>query len=122
MEAGRMDRIRLRGIRAYGKHGVFPHERATAAPFDIDVTIELDLDAAAESDELTDTLDYATVHASLVHIVERTSFALLERLAAELAGAILVDPRVRVVELSVAKPGILKGATPSVTIRRSRSG
>jgi 7,8-dihydroneopterin aldolase/epimerase/oxygenase len=115
-----MDRISLRNVRAYGKHGVFPHERERAAPFDVDVTIDADLHAAAASDDLNDTLDYAAIHAAIVRIVERTSFALLERLAGELAGAVLADARVVAVEITIAKPGILDGATPAVTLRRSR--
>lgn len=116
-----MDRITLRGVRAYGKHGVFAHERECVAPFDLDVTIEADLEAAATSDDLHDTLDYATVHRTLVRIVATSSFALLERLAAELADAVLVDERVRAVEVTVAKPGILDGATPAVTLQRKRT-
>jgi dihydroneopterin aldolase len=116
-----MDRITLRGIRAYGKHGVFAHERERVAPFDVDVAIELNLDAAAASDDLLDTLDYACVHRTLVRVVAGTSFALLERLAAELAGAVLADARVHAVEVTVAKPGILDGATPAVKLRRRRA-
>jgi dihydroneopterin aldolase len=115
-----VDRIALRGIRAYGKHGVFPHERERVAPFDVDVAIEMNLDAAAASDDLLDTLDYASVHRTLVHVVAGTSFALLERLAAELAAAVLADARVQAVEVTVAKPGILDGATPAVTLHRRR--
>ena len=116
-----MDRITLRGIRAYGKHGVFAYERERVAPFDVDVTIEMNLDAAAASDDLADTLDYASLHRTLIRIVAGTSFALLERLAAELAGAVLADPRVHAVDVTVAKPGILDGATPAVTLKRKRT-
>jgi dihydroneopterin aldolase len=116
-----LDRITLRGIRAYGKHGVFAYERERVAPFDIDVTIETNLDAAATSDDLVDTLDYASIHRTLVRTVAGTSFALLERLAAELANAVLTDARVQAVEVTVAKPGILDGATPAVTLRREQS-
>jgi dihydroneopterin aldolase len=116
-----VDRITLRGIRAYGKHGVFPHERERVAPFDVDVAIEANLDAAAASDDLLDTLDYASVHRTLVRVVASTSFALLERLAAELADAVLSDARVQAVEVTVAKPGILDGATPAVTLARRRT-
>ncbi|HEY1428572.1 MAG TPA: dihydroneopterin aldolase [Candidatus Tumulicola sp.] len=115
-----MDRIRLRGIRAYGKHGVFEYERERAAPFDIDLAVELELANAARSDDLADTLDYAALHARVVRIVRYESYALLERLAAEIADAVLSDPRVRAVDVTVAKPQILDGATPSVTLQRRR--
>jgi dihydroneopterin aldolase len=115
-----MDRIAIRGIRAYGKHGFFAEERERLAPFDVDVAIELELAGAAASDELADTLDYAAVHERIVGIVARESYALIERLAGEIAGSVLDDPRVLAVEVSVAKPGILGGATPAVTLRRAR--
>jgi dihydroneopterin aldolase len=114
-------RITLSGIRAYGRHGVFPHERESAAPFDLVVSIEADLSAAAASDQLADTIDYDALHRRLVSIVAETSFALLERLAGALIDAVLDDPRVLSVEVTIAKPGILDGATPAVTLSRRRN-
>jgi 7,8-dihydroneopterin aldolase/epimerase/oxygenase len=99
---------------------VFAYERERVAPFDLDVTIDADLRTAGTSDDLADTLDYDALHRRLVRIVADTSFALLERLAEELAGAVLHDPRALAVEVTVAKPGILDGATPAVTLVRRR--
>jgi dihydroneopterin aldolase len=120
MEAGRMDRISLRNIRVLGRHGNDPGERDRPAPFDVDVVLEIDASRAQRSDDLADTLDYALLHRQLVQIVAGTSFALLERLAAELADAVMGDRRVRRAEVTVAKPGILDGATPAVTVVRER--
>jgi dihydroneopterin aldolase len=120
LEAGGVGRITLSGIRAYGRHGVFPHERESAAPFDLSVSIDADLTAAAASDDLADTIDYDALHRRLVSIVAETSFALLERLAAALIDAVLEDPRVLSAEVTVAKPDILDGATPAVTLSRRR--
>lgn len=117
-----MDRIVLRGVRAYGRHGARPGERETPQAFDLDVTAEIDLRAAQASDELADTLDYAELHARLVKIVSSTSHALLERLAGDLLAAVFADDRVVRAEISIAKPSILDGATPSVTLRRANPG
>jgi 7,8-dihydroneopterin aldolase/epimerase/oxygenase len=114
-----MDRIVLRGVRAYGRHGASPGERDNPQAFDLDVTAEIDLRAAQASDELSDTLDYAELHARLVEIVASTSHALLERLAGDLLAAVFADDRIVRAEVSIAKPGILDGATPSVTLRRA---
>lgn len=113
-----MDRIALRGMRVYGRHGAAPGEREREQPFDVDVLLELDLRPAQASDALTDTLDYAALHARIAAIVAQTSFALLERLAGEVLDAIATDPRVRRVEVTIAKPHLLAGATPSVTLVR----
>jgi dihydroneopterin aldolase len=113
-----VDRITLRGVRAYGRHGYEAAEREQRQRFDIDVIADIDLRAAAESDDLTQTLDYASLRERLVRIVATTSYALLERLAADLIEAVFDDRHVRSAELTVAKPGILDGATPSVTLQR----
>ena len=113
-----MDLIRVNGIRARGRHGANPGERDLEQAFAVDVALDVDLRAAGFSDDLGDTLDYAALHERIVSIVESTSFALLERLASELLQAIFADPRVRAAEVTVAKPELLRGATPGVTLRR----
>lgn len=113
-----MDRIRLRGIRALGRHGWEAGERERAQPLIIDVRIDADLQVAQVSDDLADTLDYAQLRSRLIATVERTSHALLERLAADLLGVIFEDRRVLRAEVTIAKPGILDGATPSITLER----
>ncbi|MGB8965512.1 MAG: dihydroneopterin aldolase [Candidatus Cybelea sp.] len=114
-----MDRIRLRGVVAYGRHGADPGERERLQPFDLEVSAEIDLRAAQTSDELSDTIDYAALHARLVRIVATTSYLLLERLAADLLDAVFEDRRVLRAAVTIAKPGILEGATPSVTLERA---
>jgi 7,8-dihydroneopterin aldolase/epimerase/oxygenase len=113
-----MDRISLRGVCAYGRHGADPAERERRQRFEIDVTAELDLRGAAASDELSQTMDYAALHERIVRIVSTTSYALLERLAAELLDAVFADRRVTRGQITLSKPGILAGATPSVTLER----
>ena len=55
------DRIELRGLTVRGHHGVFPEERRDGQDFVVDITVWLDLSAAAASDDLADTLDYGTL-------------------------------------------------------------
>ncbi len=114
-----MDRIRLSGIRALGRHGVAADERARTQAFDVDVVVDIDLTAACRSDDVADTLDYARLHDRLVAVVTGTSHALLERLASELLDVVFDDLRVRRAEVTVAKPKVLDGATPSVTLVRA---
>ena len=117
-----MDAITLRGIRAYGRHGADEGERDRRQPFDVDVFAELDLRPASESDDLTQTLDYAALRARIVRVVATTSYALLERLAADVIAAVFEDPRIKRASVTIAKPNILNGATPSVTLERSNTG
>lgn len=113
-----MDRITLRGVRAYGRHGANPGERDRVQLFEIDVAIEVDLHNAQASDDLSDTVDYAALRDRLVGIVADTSYQLMERLAGDLLEVVFADSRVARAEVTIAKPGILDGATPSVTLVR----
>ena len=54
-----------------------------------------------------------------MRIVSTTSYALLERLAGDLLDAVFDDARVLRAQVTVSKPAILDGATPSVTLERA---
>lgn len=114
------DSIELRGIRTFGRHGANPGERDVPQPFDIDLKLDIDLRVPRHSDALADTLDYAALHARILHIVHSTSYALLERLGQDFVDAIFTDSRVRAIEISIGKPQLLGGATPVVTLRSAR--
>jgi len=113
-----MDVVRLSGVRAYGRHGASGAERERRQLFEIDLAAEMDLQPAAASDDLAETLDYAALHDRIVRIVSTTSYALLERLAADLLDAVFADRRVTRARVTLAKPAILGGATPSITLER----
>ncbi|HEX3670652.1 MAG TPA: dihydroneopterin aldolase [Candidatus Cybelea sp.] len=113
-----MDTITLRGIRAYGRIGTAPHERERRQLVEIDVGAEIDLTEAGRSDDLSATLDYAALRDRFVRIVATTSYALLERLGADLLDAVFADARVVRARVTLSKPGILDGGTPSVTLER----
>lgn len=113
------DSVELRGIRAWGRHGANPGEKDRPQPFDVDLTLEIDLSWAERSDALADTIDYDALHRGVVHIVETHSYELLERLAGEIVAFALADPRVRAARVCVAKPRLLNGATPVVTLERA---
>jgi len=110
----------VRGIRVWGRGGVEPGESEVPQPFDIDVEIEIDLERSSHTDEIADTLDYRWLHGTVVDVASRSHFRLLERLAQEIARTLLHEQRVAAATVTIAKPGILAGATPSVTIRRRR--
>ena len=117
-----MDEIAITGIRVFGRHGAYAGEKDQPQAFDVALTLQVNLTAASVSDLLADTIDYADIHRRVVSIVERESFDLLERLAAAIVDAVLEDARVRNVEVSIGKPGLLDGATATVTLRRSSNG
>ncbi len=115
------DTIAVRGIRAYGKHGANRGERDYVQPFDLDLELDVDLTAARQSDALNDTIDYAALHGRIVKLVETESFALLERLGEAILVAVMRDDRIASARISIAKPQLLAGATPSVTLQSKRA-
>lgn len=113
-----MDRIVLEGIVAHGRHGAYDHEREHSQPFHVDIELRVDLTRAGISDELHDTVDYGEIYRDVVRVIEERSYALLERLASAALDEILRDPRVFSAQISIAKPGLLDGATPRVIVTR----
>jgi dihydroneopterin aldolase len=123
--ARRGDRIQLRGLRATGIHGVLPEEKERAQPFEIDLDLAVDLTAAASTDRLSDTVDYAVVAQAAVGVVSGPpSFELLEALAGAVAAATLAsDLRIAEVTVHLRKlqpPLAVDVATVGVRITRSR--
>ncbi len=114
------DAIALRGIRAWGHHGANVGEDEIAQPIDIDLTLAVDLAAARASDALHDTVDYAALHSTIVTIVARENCRLLERLGELILDAVMTDARIARAEIVLAKPELLAGATPAVTLVRAR--
>jgi dihydroneopterin aldolase len=98
------DRIVLRGLRAFGRHGVLEHEQRLGQTFLVDAELELDLAAAGASDALDDTVDYGTLSAALVAVVTDERYDLIERLATRLVEVCLADERVQAATVSVHKP------------------
>jgi dihydroneopterin aldolase len=115
------DSIEISGIRVFGRHGANAGEKEIAQPFDVDVWLDVDLSTPRRSDALADTLDYAALHATIVSIVGERSYDLLERLGAALLDVLLADARVELAAVRIAKPALLAGATPSVTVRGERA-
>jgi dihydroneopterin aldolase len=99
-----MDRITLTGLRARGRHGVYEFEREQGQEFVVDAVLELDLTAAAHSDQLTDTVDYGDLANRLVAVITGPPVRLIETLAQRLAQECLADQRVRVATVTVHKP------------------
>lgn len=119
------DRIELRGLTVRGNHGVFEHERRDGQDFVIDITLWIDLAAAAASDDLNDTYDYGVLAQKAADIVAGPARDLIETVAAEIAEDVMNDDRVHAVEVVVHKPSApipLTFSDVAVVARRSRRG
>ena len=56
-----MGKIYVEGIKIYAYHGCFKEETLIGTNFLVDVELDVDLTKAAESDNLSDTVNYQTV-------------------------------------------------------------
>jgi dihydroneopterin aldolase len=119
------DRIELRGLTVRGHHGVFEHERTDGQDFVVDITVWIDLAAAAASDELADTLDYGALAQRAADVIAGEPRNLIETVAAEVAEGVMTDERVHAVEVVLHKPNApipLAFNDVAVVARRSRRG
>lgn len=118
------DRIALTGLRVFGRHGVFDHERRDGQEFGVDITAWLDLGAAAASDDLSETVDYGALAEQAAEIVGGEPCDLVETVASRIVAAVLRDERVLAAEVTVHKPSAplpAPVADVAVTIHRTRT-
>jgi dihydroneopterin aldolase len=102
---------------------VLDSERRDGQEFLVDAVLWLDTEAAAASDDLSLTVDYAALAGRLVAIVAGPPVRLIETLAQRLADAAVAEPLVQEVEITVHKPHAPVGhefGDVAVTIRRPR--
>lgn len=118
------DRIELKGLEAYGYHGVFEHERRQGQHFLADVTCWLDCQDAAKDDDLTKTVHYGDL-AKMAHaVLTGTPRDLIETVAAEIADTAMdMFPMLIACEVTIHKPQApipLTFEDVAVVARRSR--
>lgn len=120
------DRIFIKGLALHANHGVMAHEAKVGQSFAIDLDLEIDLNAAARSDKVMDTVSYDKVVDCASEAFCSQRFRLIEAAAGRVADAVLAAfPRVRSIRVTIHKPHAPIAATFSdvgVTVVRSRHG
>lgn len=74
-------KISIKGLEAFGHHGVMPEEKRLGQTLLLDIDLDLGHDWRPAADDVSATIDYVQVCALAVEIVARTRFDLLESLA-----------------------------------------
>lgn len=119
MAAG--DRIHLRDLRVRAILGIHPWEREKPQDLVINLTLFGDLERAAASDEIGDTVHYGTLARAVAAHAQSAGHRLIETLARELA-RIALDLGAERVIVRVDKPWAVEhAAAASVEIERSRA-
>jgi len=116
-----MDKIFIRELALRCIIGIYPEERREKQDIIINMEMHCDLRKAGRSDDLNDTVDYKAIKKSILALVEKSGFQLIESLAESISDIALVDEKVQQVVVTIDKPGALRFAKSSaVEIIRSR--
>lgn len=117
-----MDIIFIDDLRVSTLIGIYPRERSVPQTVEITLQIGTSTAGAGASDEIGDTIDYATVVEKLRSELERQHFNLLEKLAEYIANLLLDDFGAQWVRVSIAKLGMMRGVRRvGVIIERERA-
>ncbi|WP_072343003.1 2-amino-4-hydroxy-6-hydroxymethyldihydropteridine diphosphokinase [Actinomyces urinae] len=118
-----LDMIKILGLTATGRHGVYAFERREGQQFTVDVIMYVDTRGAARGDDLSQTVDYSEVAADVNAVLAGPPVFLIETLAQKVAQVVLKYEAVQIVQVVVHKPHApmdLEFSDVSMTITRTR--
>ena len=105
-----MDTVFISGLRATSVIGCYDWERDVRQTLVIDLKLKADFARAAETDALTDALDYAAISKRVIAVCDESRFQLLEALAEHLATLLLTEFSIAGLQMTVTKPGAVEAA------------
>ena len=113
--------IELEGMEFYAYHGYFKSERIVGSRFEVNLTVETDCELAAQSDHLSDALNYEGIYSLVKEEMQQRSH-LLEHVAGRILNRIYVEfPNTVKVKVKISKAGPPMGGhikAVSVTMER----
>lgn len=118
-----MDRVILRELQVSAAVGLLDWELRTEQVLLVDCEVDVDAAAAARTDSIENTVDYAQLRELIQQFCGERRFALLESLAHELSRSIFDQvSTVSWVRLRIMKPNIFQDAGGAgVVVERKRS-
>jgi len=79
--------VKLRKMKFFAYHGAYPEERKKGGTFTVSLELILNSNKSAETDVLSDTVDYAEVYATVKQVMIVPS-NIIEHVAARIATAV----------------------------------
>ena len=107
--------VQVHGLELFGRHGVDDDERGQGQTFLVDVMLHVQEPA---EDSLEATFDYRRARDLVRAVNEGTSYRLLETFAAAAADALVAEPKIERVSVTVRKPGIAWAEWTAATVER----
>ena len=100
-------RIKLKDLAFFARHGLTEEEAKLVQRFKIDVIVELNDQAAYETDDADNTVNYVEIYALVQSIFETKRFNLIEACANAIASSLLEDfPAIESATVTVKKPSV----------------
>ena len=99
-----MNKVFVKGLEVYARHGVLDREKVNPQRFIFDVALDCDFEDAAANDDLRGTVDYSAVCDTIAEVATANSYNLLEKLAYECAYAVLDATGAHAAEITIGKP------------------
>lgn len=117
--SARADHLTIHGLTLPARIGVYPREWKRLQTLTFDITFEVDAAAAAPTDSLRRTVDYAAVAAMTEAMLAEQHYNLIETVADLLATRLLARFDARTVRVRVTKPGVpQRHASASIEVER----
>ena len=115
-----MDKIFITGLPLSTVIGTRPEERDLQQKIILDLEIDIDLEKAAGSDNLFDTIDYSEIEEKMVKLAEESHFYLIETFAGKAADIVLSYEKTTGCTVTITKPNASHRATVKVVLRREK--
>ncbi len=106
-----MDIIYLHDLKVDCIIGIWEWERRTTQTLTIHLDMAVDIQRAAASDSIKDTMNYKAVAKSVIGFVGASQFQLVETLTEKIAELIVNEFKVPWVRVRLNKKGAIRGAT-----------
>ena len=117
-----MDKIHIKNLEVFARHGVFPEENALGQKFVVSAVLYTSTREAGRADDLAKSIHYGEVSRFITEFMEQNTFQLLETAAERLAEELLLNTeRLEKIRLEIKKPWAPVGLpleTVSVEIER----
>ena len=117
-----MDKIHIKNLEVFARHGVFPEENVLGQKFVVSAVLYTSTREAGRADDLAKSIHYGEVSRFITEFMEQNTFQLLETAAERLAEELLLNTeRLEKICLEIKKPWAPVGLpleTVSVEIER----
>lgn len=105
-----MDIVYIRELEVETVIGIYDWEREIRQTVSLDLEMGTDINAAAATEDIENTLNYKSVSDRLIGFISESEFLLVETMAQQIADIVMQEFGVRWLRLRLGKPGAVPAA------------